>query len=92
MTGYGEYMHKSEDELNMQVSGICKKEGNKVAYVKFYDSKRSAEGVIPDCRIEKNEGFSEEEKGQLELYMRMNLAELKKRAAKVDPIRAMMKG
>ncbi len=83
-------MSENKDELIMQVSGICKKDGKKIAYVKFSDKKRSAEGVIPDCRIEKSEGFSDEERGQLELFMKMNLSQLKKSAAKVDPLRAMM--
>ncbi|MCR5686290.1 MAG: hypothetical protein K6G81_12915 [Lachnospiraceae bacterium] len=80
-----------KDELTMQVSGICVRNGKKVAYVTFTGRGLLAEGVIPECRIEKLEGFSEEEKGQLELFMKMNLSDLKKRAAKVDPLRAIMK-
>ncbi len=79
------------DELTMSVSGICRKDGVKLAYVTFSDDKRKAEGIIPDCKITKQNGFSEEEIGQLELYMKMNLAELKKQAASVSPLRAMLK-
>ena len=79
------------DELTMSVSGICRKDGVKLAYVTFSDAGRKAEGIIPDCRITKQNGFSEEEIGQLELYMKMNLGELKKQAASVSPLRAMLK-
>ncbi len=79
------------DELIMSVSGICRKDGKKLAYVTFTDGKRKAEGSIPDCRIIKQTGFSEEEAGQLELYMKLNLDELKKQAAAISPLRAMMK-
>ena len=79
------------EELTMSVSGICKKDGRKLAYVTFSDAKRKAEGIIPDCRITEQSGFTEEETGQLELYMKMNLAQLKKQAAAISPLRAMMK-
>ena len=77
-------------ELNMEVSGICRKDGNKVAYVSFSDAKRHAEGIIPDCRILSQSGFDESEIGQLELFMKMNLANLKRKAALINPVRAMM--
>lgn len=79
------------EELTMSVSGICVKEGRKCAYVSFAGADRYAEGTIPDCKITEYRGFTEEEAKQLELYMKMNLGELKRRAAFVDPVRAMMK-
>lgn len=78
------------DELTMNVSPVCTKNGVKLAYVSFTDDKRSAEGVIPDCKIIKNSGFSDEEIGQLELYLKLNLGDLKKKAASVNAMRAMM--
>lgn len=78
------------DEFTMRISPVCSKEGHKLAYVTFSDDRRQAEGIIPDCRIISSTGFSEEEVGQLELYLKMNLGELKKRAASVDAVRAMM--
>ena len=79
------------EEMTMQVSGICIKEGKRMAYVNFTDGKKSAEGIIPECRIVKHTGFDENEVGQLELFMKMNLSNLKKKAASIDPVRAMMK-
>lgn len=83
--------NKKLEELTMQVSGICRKDGNKFAYVTFTDGKRYAEGIIPDCKIRSQKGFDEAETGQLELFMKMNLAALKRKAASIDPVRAMMK-
>ena len=80
------------DEITMQVSGICRKDGRKYAYVTFEleGGKKRAEGTIPDCRITGNTGFTDEEAAQLELFMKMNLGKLKKKAASIDPVRAMM--
>ena len=81
-----------DNELSMTVSPICHdKKGEKYAYVSFIDGVRSAEGRIPDCKIEKNQGFSKEEVEQLEQYMIGNLMELKKMAAGVNVMKAFMK-
>lgn len=79
------------DELTMQVSPVCQKDGKKVAYVTFKDSKRNAEGIIPTCMIIKNKGFSDEEVTGLEEYMKGNLKELKKMASSVNVAKAFMK-
>ena len=78
-------------ELTLQVSGINVKDGKKQACVRFTDSSRYAEGFIPDCIITKSTGFSDEEKAQLEDYLKANLDELKKMAAKINPLNAIMK-
>ena len=57
------------DELNMSVSPICVKDGNRYAFVTFSDGKRSAEGKIPDCKIISNKGFSDAEEKKLEEYI-----------------------
>lgn len=80
----------SSDELKMSVSPICQKDGKRVAYVSFSDSKRSAEGIIPECKITKNQGFSNEEAEQLEAYMKQQLATLKKMAASVNAMDAFL--
>lgn len=68
-------------ELNMSVSPVCMKDGEKCAYISFSDGIRTAEGRIPDCKIITNKGFSPEEVAQLENYMSMELAMLKRIAA-----------
>lgn len=84
----------SLSELDMLVSGIINKNGEKKACVYFQsksDTSIFAEGYIPDCQITSYKGFSEAEIEKLEEYMRENVAELKKTAGGVNPIRAMMK-
>jgi len=78
------------DELNMSVSAVCMKDGEKFAFVSFSDEKRFAEGKIPDCKIITNKGFTEDEIGMLEIYMRSELRNLKKMAAGVRLIDAFM--
>lgn len=78
-------------ELTMSVSTVCEKDGKKVAYVSFTDGRREAEGAIPDCVIIRNNGFTDEEKVGLELYMKANLASLKKMAASINVFDAITK-
>ncbi|MDD6038954.1 MAG: hypothetical protein PUD20_09210 [bacterium] len=77
--------------MNMLVSGISHKDGKKIAYVRFEDGDCFAEAVIPECRVTKSAGFSEDEVHQLVDYMKNNLAMLKKQAAGINPIKAMMR-
>lgn len=77
--------------MNMTISGIIEKDGEKAAYVNFEDGACKAEAIIPDCKVLNSEGFTEEEVHMLEQYLIANLADLKKEAAKISPFRAMMK-
>lgn len=79
------------EELNMSVSPICVKDGKKYAYVMFSDNARSAEGIIPDCKIISSKGFLESEVTQLEAYLERSLPELKRIAAKQNAFHAMKK-
>ena len=45
---------------------------------------RLAEGIYPDCKITKSEGFSEEEIAALELYMKTNGDQIKELASTVS--------
>lgn len=80
-----------DTSMKMSVSPICMKDGEKVAYVVFEEGKRRAEGIIPECTIIKNSGFSEEEVAGLELYMKSDLKRLKKMAAGINVLDAFMK-
>ncbi len=83
--------NKNTGELNMQVSPVCKKDGQKVVYVTFSDKTRLAEGALPKCEIISNKGFSEEELKRLQQYMKDNLGMLNAMAAEINPIKAMFK-
>lgn len=71
-------------EVNMSVSPICMKNGQKVAYVRFTEGERFAEGEIPACRITGSGGYSPEEIKALEDYMKAELPRLKKMAAQIN--------
>ncbi|MCR5451797.1 MAG: hypothetical protein K6F00_04115 [Lachnospiraceae bacterium] len=77
-------------EVSLSVSSICRgKDGRKYAYVKFEDGKRTAEGRIPACHIDRSEGFMPDEIDALEVYMRENINELKKMASNIHVIDAL---
>lgn len=80
-----------KEEMKMTVSPVCSRNGEKFAFVSFSDGERMADGKIPDCKITFNKGFSEEEVAQLELYMKMELGNLKKMAAGVGVMDAFLK-
>lgn len=79
------------DTLQMTVSPICVKDDQKYAFVSFRDDERSAEGRIPECIILSNQGFDDGEVLMLENYMKQNLADLKKMAARLNAFDAMRK-
>ena len=58
-----------QDEVKMTHSGFVRKDGKRVVLVRFERGSDVAEGRIPPCTIEKNEGFSQEEVEGLEHYM-----------------------
>jgi len=78
-------------ELRMTISGIVPKDGRKNIYVVFEDGSRKAEGCVPDCIIEKNTGFTEDEVSMLEMYMKQNLDMIHEQAKRINPIKALMK-
>jgi len=79
------------DDVNMMVSPVCTKDGKSYAFVSFEDGEKTAEGKIPDCNIIANKGFSADEVQQLETYMKRELTNLKKMAANINPMDALLK-
>ena len=77
-------------DINLDISGVVEKDGKKIAHIRFSRGEDYAEGIIPDCILTKVYGFSDEEKTQLEDYLRANLTEFKKRAAAINPLTALM--
>lgn len=80
-----------KEEWNVTVSPVCAKGEKRYAYVSFSDGQRTAEGIIPDCKIVSNHGFTKEEAEQLEEYMKSDLGRLKKMAAGIRMLDAFMK-
>ena len=80
-----------KNEFTMSVSPICVKNGKKYAFVSFIDGERSAEGKIPDCKIVSATGLDRGEIRMLEEYMKRELPMLKKMAAGIRLMDAIMK-
>ena len=78
------------DEVTLNLSGVVEKDGQKIAYVRFSRGDDFAEGYIPDCIFTKVQGFTDDEVSMLTDYLRANLTELKKRAARINPLTAIM--
>lgn len=74
----------NNSELSLSVSSICQRDGKKIAYVRFTDDGRWAEGEIPTCIITKSHGFTENEVLDLQQYMSANLPQLKQMASKIN--------
>jgi len=78
------------DEVTLNLSGVVEKDGQKIAYVRFSRGDDFAEGYIPDCIFTKVQGFTDDEVSMLTDYLKANLTELKKRAAGINPLTAIM--
>ncbi len=82
---------EKEAQLNMSVSPVFERDGEKKAYVSFSDPGREAEALIPDCEIIKQKGFSEEEVEQLKEYLEAQKDSLMQTASKLNVMDAFMK-
>ena len=80
-----------KNEFTMSVSPVCVKNGKKYAFVSFIDGERSAEGKIPDCKIVSATELDRGEIRMLEEYMKRELPTLKKMAAGIRLVDAIMK-
>ena len=74
----------------MMVSGIIRKKGEKFVHVSFQRGEDMAEYILPECRLEKSQGFTKEELGQLLDYVKGNQADIMEHARKVNPMKAML--
>lgn len=80
-----------KNEFTMSVSPICIKNGKKYAFVSFINGECSAEGKIPDCKIVSAMGLDRGEIRMLEEYMKRELPMLKKMAAGIRLVDAIIK-
>lgn len=81
-------MGKSEEELTFTYSGMLSKNGKKVVSVRFErnNGKDYADGLLPDCMIEKQSGFTDAEIEQLEVYLMENSDEIIKKAKEMSKL------
>lgn len=81
--GKGENMN---DSLTMTYSAIVTgKDQKKMVRVRFERENNSggadfAEGIIPDCSIQSQSGFSDDEVFQLEQYLKANMEDIRQKA------------
>lgn len=75
------------NELQMMVSSRLRKDGKQIVRVSFFRGKDYADGILPDIKIEKSEGFSADEIRQLERYMREHQEEIFAKAKTIDPMK-----
>lgn len=75
------------EEVKMTYSGIVAAGGRKKVSVTFEDGTCIAEGSIPDCKITKNSGFTEDEIVVLEKYLQMNQMEIINKAKEISGFR-----
>lgn len=76
------------DDIKMLVTSMIHKEdGSSFARVSFLREKEWAEGIVPGGKIEKSEGFSEEEIEKLEAYLAGEEEMILQQAKRVNPLR-----
>lgn len=84
---------KREEEPDMQMicSGILRKNGEKIIYVRFERGTDFAEGSLPAAKITTQKGFSSDEVEQMEAYMLENRFEIIEQAKSVNLMKNFMK-
>ncbi len=75
-----------DEELCMLVSALLGKNGKQYARVSFVRGEDTAEGIVPDGRLEHVSGFSEEEAAGLKLYLAANKDTILAQAKQIDPL------
>lgn len=75
------------EEMSVLVSGVLHHEGKTFVRVSFMRGKDWAEGIVPDGVVEKAQGFSTEEIGQLQAYLAAEKETIIRQAKGINPIR-----
>lgn len=75
------------ESMQMMISGRLTKDGRDIVRVSFFRDNGYADGVLPDAKIEKYEGFDAGEVRMLEEYLRTNSADIYAQAKKVNPMK-----
>ena len=79
--------HSTEETLTMTYSSLLTKNGRKAICVRFERNNSAdtdyVEAILPECKITKQKGFSEDEITQLQLYLKFNKDEILKSAKQI---------
>lgn len=65
-----------DEEMKMTYTSVVTKDNKPMISLRFERGSDVCEGVVPECVIKKNNGFSSEEVEALEQYLRMNKKEI----------------
>lgn len=77
--------------MNMICSGILRKNGEKIIYVRFERGEDFAEGSLPAAKITSQSGFTPDEIEKMEAYMSENRFEIIEQAKSVNVMKNFMK-
>ncbi len=77
-------------EINMTVSTMTRHGDDKAIYVLFTDGARSAEFAVPEDRMVKNNGFSDDEIAQLTEYVANEHDSIYSIAKKINPMKSFL--
>ena len=77
-------------EVKMSVSSMTRNDDKKGVYVLFTDKDKSAEFVVPGCKIISNKGFTEDELKQLRDYIDNEQDFIFSLSKTVNPMKAFM--
>ena len=80
-----------EQTMQMICSGILRKDGEKIIYVRFERGADFAEGSLPAAKITSHSGFSPDEVTQMEEYMSDHRFEIIEQAKSVNMMKNFMK-
>ena len=81
---------RTVSDIQMSVSSMIRTKDTKVLYVMFHDEKRNAEFCLPECKLVRNNGFSDEEISKLVDYVKNEQDTIYGLAKKVNPMKAFL--
>lgn len=76
----------NHNELRMTHSCILSRGKERIVRVTFEGAGIYAEGVIPEGKIEKQRGFTDDEIQQLEIYLKLNKDDIMSKAKQITGI------
>ena len=77
-------------EIKMSVSTMTRNKDNKAVYVLFEDADKKAEFALPEGRLVRNTGFSDDEIDQLIEYIDNEKDSIMDVAKKINPMRSFL--
>lgn len=78
------------EEIRMSVSSMTRNKDSKAVYVQFQDGSKSAEIALPEGRLVRNDGFTDEEIERLTDYVNNEQETIYGLAKQINPIRAFL--